>query len=179
MRKEKVKRLRLPMALALVAVGGAACEKAPVDPADASPPTVEIKVKSGNEYVPATTADFSSGQVDLVAIVDDPQGVRSIDVKFLGRTSDSCTVGSSVWGGSFPIELPEDMHQDTTADDEGKVITRLPAFALIDRPECTKFGTNEKGVPYGHDITIRATGTNWGDDASTNVATTDMVVSVQ
>ena len=56
----------------------------------------------------------SSGQVKLLCRVRDAQGVKQAKLTFQGGSSDTCTVGSAVFSGAFPLHppLPSTMVQD-------------------------------------------------------------------
>ncbi len=161
----------------LIAGISTACTKSKINPNDSTPPKVEIKVKGSNgQFEPASTADLSS-TLDLSCVVSDPDGVKSIELKFLGGTSSTCTVGSSVFNGSFPVALPADQQQTLQGDASGNVLDTLPLFATLTAPTCHA-GT-QSGKPIGHEITVQCKGMNWSSNAQNNSAKAELKVTVK
>ncbi len=158
---------------------GAACKKSQINPNDSTPPTVVIKAKQNNVYAPATSVDLHAGQqVDVMAIVSDPDGVRSLSLQFSGGTASHCTVGSTVYSGSFPISLPSGMQQTLQGDASSQVLTQLPLLATVNDPTCKPLGGQE-GRPIGHTITVQAAGTNWSSNPQNSSASATLQIHIK
>ena len=172
-------KLSLAFLIGVILIAGVsvACKKAKVNPNDSTPPKVEIKVKqSNNQYEPATTADLST-TLDLMCVVSDPDGVKSIELKFLGATSNTCTVGSTFYNGSFPVPLPADQQQSLQPDASGNVLDTLPLFATLTAPVCHV--SAQTGRPIGHVITVQCKGVNWSSNAQNDSAKAELKVTVK
>ena len=172
--------LSLAIFLGLILIAGVsvACKKSKVNPNDSTPPKVELKVKKSNgQYEPATTADLST-TLDLMCVVSDPEGVKSIELKFLGATADHCTVGSTVYSGSFPVTLPNTLQQSLQPDASGNVLDTLPLLATLTAPTC-HVGVNQTGTPIGHEITVECKGVNWSSNAQNDSAKAQLKVTVK
>ncbi|MEI9928186.1 MAG: hypothetical protein WDN44_11430 [Sphingomonas sp.] len=135
------------------------------------------------QYATAQTASMNptSGQIDLLCIITDDDGVKSASVSYSGA-SPSCVYGDSFDNGSFSVEgLPKDLSQ-TLQGDEGKVITKLPILATLKGPlSCKSFGFPKKtGVPgNGAKVTVSCGGTNWSSDPAKNGVATSLAVTLQ
>ena len=167
---------------ALLMING--CTLVPVNPNDKTPPSVVIKVKGKDgQYAPASQASFSasSGRMDLMCIVSDPDGVQAIQLSFLGN-SDSCLVaGGTVFSGAFDIQgLPGNLQQSLVANAQGQVPTELPMLATISSPlTCKVFGNpTQIGAPVGAQFTVQCTGQNWSSNPQVQGASTTLTVSV-
>jgi len=159
------------------------CTLVPVNPNDMTPPSVVIKVKGPNgQYAPASTATYSAsgGRMDLMCIVSDPQGVRAIQLSFLGN-SQSCLVGSAPISGSYPIGgLPGALQQSLVPNAQGQVPTELPLLATISSPlTCEVLGNpSQTGAPVGGQFIVQCTGQNWSSNPQVQGASATLAVSV-
>ena len=156
------------------------CTKSTVNPNDATPPKVQIKVQgANNQYEPQTEVDLLYGkQIDLMSVVTDSDGVRSLDLNFTGSTSSHCTVGGTVYSGSFYVSLPNAMQQTVQPDASGKVIDSLPLLATVKDPVCNVPGVGP-GRPIGHTITVQSTGKNWSSNAQNSTATANLKINIK
>jgi hypothetical protein len=157
-----------------------ACDKVSIDEDDESPPTVEINIRAeGEEYSTPDSIDIGAGdRITVFAVVKDPQGIRGLNVSFLGSTASDCNVDGKALSGSFLVELPDPLEQ--FLDASGQVVTSLPILTDIEFPQCrvpTSEGV-ETGQPYGHTITVKATGYNWSSDAQNSVATDEVDITL-
>ncbi len=173
------------LAAAFVLSGGllaTGCEKVAIDPADASKPVVEVLVKQGDgQYAVANQTTLTSGgQAKVLCRVRDPQGVKQARLSFQGGSSGSCTVGSSVFNGSFPLQPPppSPMVQNIGGAD-GKAPTTVPLFADVADAKCTVFGQPQPGRPLGHVIVAKCEGTNWSSNPANQSASAQLQIQVQ
>jgi len=173
----------MAVAIGLLALGG--CQKVTINPNDASAPVVEIKIKGDNgQYATAgATAQMSAenGQIDLMCIATDPQGVKSVSLSFVGG-SDSCTVSGAIYNGSFPTEgLPSSQKQALSGDASNQVLTKLPLLAALKGPlTCTVLGApSQKGTPYGSKVLVQCAGTNWSSNNQVSGAVKTLEVSLK
>lgn len=166
---------------ALVLLAG--CDKATINPNDASKPKAEILVKQSNgQFAVASTATLaSSGQVKIMCRITDNDGVKFAKLSFQGGTSSNCTVGSTVFSGSFPLSppLPAPMQQTLSGDANNKVLKVLPLMADINDESCTVFGQQQSGRPLGHTITATCEGKNWASNVQNQSHSTQLQVKVQ
>lgn len=148
------------------------CDKVTKDVNDKTPPQVEIKIRNADgQYVAADKVNLSlSGSLDISCVVSDSGGVQSATLSYFGGI-DTCTVGSSVFSGSFYIQpLPDVLSQTLQADSQGKVLDRLPLLSTLKGPfECSVPGQG-KGAPYGQSIKVVCQGRNWSNDAQSQSA---------
>jgi len=156
------------------------CKTVKPNPADSTPPKVELKVKDNNgQWVTQSTASISAEALNVECIVSDPDGVRSISLTFSGATSDSCTVGSSVFNGSFHLSLPAPQTQDLQGNAQGEVLTVLPLFANVGPFTCTVPGQQPpNGRPLGHVVTATCVGKNWSSSAQHQSAQAQLKITV-
>lgn len=182
-----MKRSACSMAVAMAgAIAGATaiagCDKATIDPADASKPVAELLVKQGDgQYAIANQATLGSGGlVKVLCRVRDPQGVKQARLSFQGGSSGSCTVSGSVFNGSFPLQppLPSPMVQNIGGAD-GKAPTTVPLFADVVDAKCTVFGQPQPGRPLGHTIVAKCEGTNWSSNPANQTASAQLQIQVQ
>jgi hypothetical protein len=154
---------------------------------DSTPPTVVIKVRDNKtgQYAQATTASLSpaDGNLDIMCINSDPEGVSSIDLSF-SIHSDSCTVDGSPAVESFTINnAPKTLHQDLQPDAQGNVLTSIPMLAQLNGPfGCTWFGPDNqpvKGYPYGGKLVATCVGKNWSSNSLNNSAASKLTISLQ
>lgn len=155
------------------------CPKVNPNTADSTPPKVEIKVKINNQYVPKSTFDShaSDEPIDLMCVVTDPEGVRSIDLSFTGGTASACTVGSTFFNGSFPVSLPGPLHQELQGDSSGQVLTTLPMLATVGPFTCKVGG--QEGRPIGHTVTAVCDGKNWSSSAANSSAEAKLDINIK
>jgi len=187
MKRKDLGRMIVGMAIAASSVG-ATCNKVPKDSNDATKPTVAIKVRgSDGQYAPASTATMSAsqaGKLDIMCVVDDPQGVKSISLNLVGH-SDICSLGDT-WGeGGYSFTpVPTDLFQDLSGDPNG-VLTTLPLLATVTGPfKCTVPSPPapngpQDGVPLNGKLTVTCTGKNWSSDATHSTASTQLVITLK
>lgn len=156
------------------------CTKSKVNSNDATPPQLQIKVKGGdNQYQPMTSVDlFESKQIDLMSVVTDSDGVRSLDLSFSGSPASSCTVGGTIYSGSFYFPLPAAMQQTLQPDASGQVLDTLPLLATVKDPGCNVPGVGP-GRPIGNTITVHSTGKNWSSNAQNSTATANLKINIK
>jgi hypothetical protein len=180
--KEKNMRRKLAVLFCLAMLGllFPGCPQVTPNPGDSTPPQVEIKVKINNQYVPKSTFDShqSDEPIDLMCLVTDPEGVRSLDLSFTGGTSSHCTVGSTVFNGSFPVSLPGPLHQDLQGNSSGQVLTKLPMFADLGPFTCKPLGQPE-GRPIGHTVTAVCVGKNWSQVAGNSSTQAKLDINIK
>jgi hypothetical protein len=181
-------RSALLAAIAVVAAGG--CKKVVKNPQDSSLPKVEIKVRGADgQYAVASTATMKAGQagtLELMCVVSDPDGVKSIQLNFT-KATDSCNLDGQIGTGSFPLEpVPDDMHQSLQGDASDQVITTVPLLATLTGPfSCTVPSppappeSDGQGVPYGGELTVTCYGSNWSSDAAKDSESAKLVVTLE
>src|SRR5882672_104588 len=81
------------------------CTTVKPNPADATPPKVEFKVKNGSQWETKTAVNIGNEALNVECIVTDPEGVRSIALDFSGATANTCTVGGTPVNGVFHLSL--------------------------------------------------------------------------
>jgi hypothetical protein len=156
------------------------CTTVKPNPADSTPPKVEFRVKTGTQWEAKTAVNIGDEALNVECIVTDPEGVRSIALDFSGATSDSCTVGSSVFNGSFHLSLPASQTQDLQGNAQGQVLTVLPMFATVGPFTCTVSGQQPPtGRPIGHVVTATCTGKNWSSNPQHQSAKATLKITVQ
>jgi len=161
------RKLAVFVCMAMLGLLFQGCPQVNPNPGDSTPPQVEIKVKINNQYVPKSTLDSHSSDepIDLMCVVTDPEGVRSIDLSFTGGISSSCTVSGTIFNGSFPVSLPGPLHQDLQGNSSGQVLTTLPMLASLGPFTCKPLGGQQEGRPFGHTVTAVCVGKNWSQVA--------------
>ncbi len=162
---------------------GLGCPKVVKDVNDKTTPSVVIKVRGADgQYAVATEATMSaaaSGQLDLMCIVEDPQGVRSASLHYSSGTG-ACNVNGAVYTGSFTISpVPPLAKQTLEGDASGKVLTKLPLLGELNGPFSCSVPANGTGTPYGATITVTCTGSNWAADASQQTSQKKLAVKLQ
>jgi hypothetical protein len=164
----------------LVASLSQGCTTVKPNPADSTAPKVELKVKDNNgQWITQSAVSISDESLNVECIVSDPEGVRSISLDFSGATSDSCTVGSTVFNGSFHLSLPAPQTQDLQGNAQGEVLTVLPLFANVGPFTCTVPGQQPpNGRPIGHVVTATCTGKNWSSSAQHQSAQAKLKITV-
>jgi len=182
----RLKTIMIASATLLVSALGIGCQKTTINPNDATPPTVEIKVRGADgQYAAASTASLnieSTNTLDAMCTVNDPDGVRSISLNYSG-TSDSCTLsGGAIFSGSFAIEgLPASATQVLSGDPNSQVLTSLPLLTELKTPiSCTVLGSpSQKGLPLGNKVKLTCTGTNWSSSPQNSTATKVLTINLQ
>lgn len=150
---------------------------------DQTPPQIEIKMKgAGGSYDAASSAQLSAGaagQLELMCIVSDADGVKSIDITY-STTVDACTIQGSdtICVASYKPQ-PQPLSQDLGGDPNGKVVDKLPVLFTVKGPfTCTCLG-GSPGVPYGQSIKVTCTGQNWSSDPSKRSAQKVFTINLQ
>jgi hypothetical protein len=144
---------------------------------DTTPPVVKLEIKQGSHWKAVKTATMSGAEpLTVRAVVQDPQGVKSLTVSFPPATSDSCTSAGTVFGGSFPIPLPPNRSRSATSGQ-----TQLVTSVTIPYPMCQadSGGHTVSGEPIGHTFRMVLVGKNRSANPSDNHAKTTLKVSLQ
>ena len=144
---------------------------------DTTRPVVRFEIKQGQHFKAVKRATMTSGEpLTIRAVVHDPQGVKSLTVRFPSATADTCTSAGTLQDGSFPIPLPSKKSRVTTAHK-----TMLVTSVTIPYPTChfTLNGHTVTGEPVGNTFTVVLVGHNRSSSASTNHAKTTLKVSLQ
>lgn len=154
------------------------CPKVAINPADSSPPSVVIKVQGANgEYQAQTSVKYQGSPINVMAIVEDPQGVKAIKLEYVNTVASSCAVGSAFHYGSYHLALPSPVEQ-TLSGSSGQAITKLPLLTTITGPfKCTVPGVG-LGNALGHTFKLRATGANWSSNPQVAKASKDLDISI-
>lgn len=157
---------------AMLATG---CDLVPIDADDASNPTATFRVKDAQgQWQNATEVDYhtntAQAPVEIMCVVEDPQGVRSIDLRVSDPTVDHFQCQGSLYGYSATVEdLPEPIGE-VLSGSTGTVPTTLPAFTeladifFVDALPPAESGPCSPG--QNTLIALRCTGENWADDAT-------------
>lgn len=170
-------RLLVGACVATVLMG---CEKSDIDPEDSSPPSVVIKVRGDDgQYHAQSSVNYQGSSLNVVAVAEDPQGVKAIKAQYVNTTSQTCTVGSTVYTGSYSVSVPPPEEYTLSGSSAGEVPTVLPLFTSISGPfSCSVPGVGP-GIAISHVVKLRATGTNWSSNPQVATAFTDLDVKVQ
>jgi hypothetical protein len=168
---------------ALVGVGFVAaltgCQQVAINTQDSSPPSVVIKVQGAdNQYHVQSSVTFQGSPISVLAIADDPDGMKAIKVAYINTTSASCTVGDTVYTGTFPLTLPPPVEVSLPGS-SGQVPTELPLFTKITGPFKCSVPVAGSGIALGHIVKLRAYGTNWSSTSSVATRFTDLDIQVQ
>jgi hypothetical protein len=160
------------------------CTKVAKDTGDTTRPNVEFKVRGDDgQYAPASDASMATtGSLNFMCIVSDPQGVSSIALDFAG-SGENCSVDgaqlTALNTNPFP-KLPKPEHQNLKADPSGNVLASLPLLDEIRGPLTCQ--TNEAkprtGVPSGDQIIVTCTGQNWSSDDQKKTATKKLTITL-
>jgi hypothetical protein len=171
------------LVVAAAALATRGCTKVVINPNDKSLPGVEIKVRgANNQYEVVSTASLaasSNDQLELMCIVTDPDGVKSITVTF-SSGADHCTLSSgAVYDGAFTIKtVPSTLSQTLQGDASQNVLTKLPMLATLRGPFTCSVPSNGTGTPYGDQIKVTCIGQNWSSNAAKSTAQTTLTVSL-
>lgn len=162
--------------LVLLAFTGA-CKTNQINPNDDTPPVVEILVNTGNEYEFVDGAVFSDEAIEVMCRVTDPDGVKWIKLSFSGKSNNCTLPNGNGYTGTFILLLPAPLEQTLQGTSSGDVITVLPMFADLERPQC-KINSGATGYASDLEITAHCEGQNWSandqvDSAFTNLTITD------
>jgi hypothetical protein len=168
--------------MALVLLAG--CTTVAINPNDGSAPNVTIKVQGPNGYQVATSTNYanSSAQepVNIMCIVEDPQGVKSINLHVSDVTVDAVNCGGAIYSGNYSVNgLPAPI-SDTLSGASGKVPTKLSGIMQISGIlEAQKpLGVTKKCYPANNThITVRCQGGNWASNAAVATASTTLQVN--
>ncbi len=177
-----IKIVTLPIALCLLLMGG--CETVPIDPSDSSKPTVTIKVNGPSGYQPQTSVTYGNNTaqapLEMMCIVEDPQGVKSLELKVSDQTVSTAYCGGSIYPGNFFVDnLPAPI-ADTLSGSSGEVPTKLAAILKISG--ILPLATNPPGVsgtcyPANNTfIMVQCKGGNWSSNAGTSTASKNLQV---
>lgn len=155
-----------------------ACQTVPVNPSDSTAPSIAIKVRAADgQYYPQTSVNFDGTPLEVVAVVDDPQGVKAISLTYINTTAQSCYVAGASYNGSFPITVPQPLNHTLTGS-SGKVLTKLPMLTTISGPFTCKILGGQTGSPVGHTLRLRATGTNWASSPGAATASAQLDIKL-
>ena len=154
-------------------------KKVPINTNDSSNPTVTIKVNGPNGYQEQTSVDHTNSTsqeaIDIMAIVEDPQGVKSIKLLVSDKTVDVAYCGGGLHPGNHPVaDLPVPAEMNVSGS-SGKVPTKI--FVMMTIPKLLKIETNppgETGTCYpanNTQISLKCVGKNWSSNPtkSTNI----------
>jgi len=171
--------------LAMVAgvIAGTGCKKVVKNTNAKTPPAVEIKVRgSDGQYAVASEASLAAGapgQLELLCIVHDNEGVKSISLSFSSQV-DACNVGGAIYTGVFSLAtVPAPQFQGLSGDASGQVLEQVPLMATVTGPfSCTVPG-NGTGTPYGTEIVATCDGHNWAADPSKAKGTAKLTIKLK
>jgi hypothetical protein len=178
------------MALLTISGVGSTCQT-PKNPNDMSPPKAEIKVRgSEGPYIAMSSTNLSvssSEGLDLLCLISDPDGVKSVRLSFSADV-DSCTVGGTIYSGGYSISppVPSTLAQTLEGDPSENVLNKLPLFAAVRGP----FTCNvphppapgpgpSQGAPYGSKIIATCSGHNWSSNPGASSAQTTLTIRLQ
>jgi hypothetical protein len=173
--------------LIALAAAAAACQGVPIDPNDGSKPTVTLKVKGADgQWTEQTAVTHSNSTaqdpIEILCVVEDPQGVKSIDLRVSDDTVTAAYCGgTAVSPGSYQVDdLPEPL-SDTLTGSSGRVPTKLAAILTIPGILALKtIPIGQTGPCYpanGTYITVRGRGGNWSSDPAQSSATDTLQVN--
>lgn len=169
--------------LALGTISGK-CQKASINPNDSTKPIVTLKVRDDDgQYKEMSETSLKmdgSESLEFMCIAEDPEGVKSVRYAYSGAI-DSCTVGSTLHGGSSHIEpLPPPAEQVLSGNEQSEVLTKLSLLSNPDLqgPFTCKAGLNGTGLPWGEHITVNCMGTNWSLNNQNSSATKTLKVNL-
>lgn len=175
---------RILIAVSVVALAG--CSQVPINPNDSTLPKVTIKVNGTSGYVEQSSVDHSNSSaqlpIEIMCIVEDPQGVKSIDLHVSDSTVDAAYCGSAVYkpGNYFVGGLPAPI-KDILSGSSGKVPNKLAGIIKIGG--ILKLSTNPpnvSGVCYpgnNTNITIRCRGGNWSSNQGASTAIKELDIN--
>lgn len=180
MNRQAVRRVTNVVAWSVVL--GCACNEVKVDPTDRTPPEISFLVRAHGQtqYLAAVTAQLAATRTDQLEIecdVSDPEGVKSISLSFITGT-DYCTLNNgAVWMGDFGIlPRPDPLQQTIQPDADGNVYNELLLQSTLEAPfHCDVPGVGT-GVPYGAQIKVSCSGSNWSSDPTK--ATAERILTV-
>ena len=175
----------LAMAATLSLVTTVSCNPVSIDTGDSSPPTVTIKVNGPNGYEEQTSVTHSNSTaqdpIEIMGIVEDPQGVKSIDLRVSDDTVDTAYCGGAIYSGSYVVDgLPVHVGDSLTGS-SGQVPTQL--FFILTIPGIVQLKSNPSGAtgtcfPANNtSITIRCEGGNWSSNAASAKASKTLQVN--
>jgi len=165
------------VALSLIMMVG--CATVPINPNDSSPPKVTIKVNGPNGYQEQASVDYGNNTaqqpVEIMCIVEDPQGVKSIDMRFSKGAVKTAYCGGATYGGTWVVGgLPSPVG-DTLSGSSGKVPTKLAGIMkisgileLMSKPP----KVTETCYPANNTkVVLRCRGGNWSSNAGVSTTT--------
>lgn len=149
------------------------CKKVKINPNDTSAPSITFKVEGPNGYQAQTSADHSNSTsqqpIKIMCTVEDPQGVKSIDIIISDPTVDVAYCLGSLYPGNHTVAgLPSPISTTLTGDSQGKVPTKVSGIITI--PSILELvsipaGETQKCHPANNTkIVVRCTGTNWSSN---------------
>ena len=173
-----INTFKVVVVLSLITVVG--CATVPINPNDSSPPKVTIKVNGPNGYQEQTSVNYGNNTaqqpIEIMCIVEDPQGVKSIDLRVSDTTVDAAYCGGAVYSpGNYVVDgLPSPV-VDTLSGSSGKVPTKLPGIIKISGilELATKpLGVTETCYPANNTkVIVRCRGGNWSSNAGVSTTT--------
>jgi hypothetical protein len=174
-------RKALPLiALLAACFASADCTKKQPDKNDPTPPTVVIKVRgSDGQYEPATETKLAmNGSLDLMCLVEDPEGVKSVELTYAG-TATKCNVNGDFPEVTSPIKpLPSPAKIDLQGDSSGNVTTSAPLYSQLKGPFTCTAGLSE-GIPSGQKIEVTCGGMNWSEISGAKFKQQTLTVELQ
>jgi len=173
--------LTIMAVLFLFVVSG--CTTVPINPNDSSPPKVSIKVKGPNGYQEQTSIDYVNNPqqyVEIICAVEDPQGVKSLNLYFSKSTVNVAYCGGVSYSGTFHVDNLPSALQDTLSGSSGSVPTKLPVFMQVSGvlpivekpagPNTTCYPGNNQGV------ILKCVGENWSSNAGASTTTKSLEI---
>jgi len=145
-----------------------ACDKVPIDTNDSTNPIVRIKVYGQDGYKEQSIVEHhnntSQPPIKIMATVDDPQGVKSIELRFLKTSVGTAYCGGAIASGVFYVDGLPPQQKATATVTSGKVTTKL--FLMMEIPQILKLSSDpvSPGPCYpanGESIKLRCIGENW------------------
>lgn len=160
------------------------CTSVPINPNDSSPPKVTIKVNGPNGYQEQASVDYvnsPSELIEIMCIVEDPQGVKSIDIRIPDDTVDVANCSSGIYPGNWVVGgLPSPVG-DTLSGSSGKVPTKLAGIIKISGVH--ELTTKPPGVPgkcypaNNQKVIVRCRGENWSSNPGVSTTTKTLDVN--
>ncbi|BAZ48474.1 hypothetical protein NIES4103_10820 [Nostoc sp. NIES-4103] len=146
-------------------------------------PFIKLEVRNADgKFVPATPSllklNSYNGSLNLKATISDFKGISYGRIAFFG-TSDSCSVGSTIYNGSYPIlNLPAG--DEKTYQSSEPLNKNLSLSVNLKGPlECKVLGNPTlTGLPRGAKVLVQVTGKNWSSSPEKSTSIKQFYVSL-
>jgi hypothetical protein len=146
-------------------------------------PFIKLEVRNADgKFVPATKSllklNSFNGSLNLKATISDSKGISYGRIAFFGQ-SDSCTVGGTIYNGSYPIlKLPA--ASEKTYQSSEPLNKELSLNVNLKGPlECKVLGNPTlTGLPLGAKVLVEVTGKNWALSPDKNTSIKKFYVSL-